>query len=178
MIFSRIPLIPQTDLICRGSDGLVRHPVEVGHIRRGGVPAIFPQTDLICRGSDGLVRHPVEVLHHRRGGAPVILSLIFTVLGESDYHKHIVKWSPASWNAVKINENGKKIKIFAPVGRPVARLVARGRPRAGMLSKTSVWGLSLELLEREREREKQKCWRRSLSLSLSRGCLAKKQHFP
>ena len=70
------------------------------------------------------------------------LSLFFTALGESDYQKHIVKWSPASWNAVKINENGKKIKIFAPVGRPVARLVARGRPRAGMLSKTSVWGLS------------------------------------
>ena len=72
-------------------------------------------------------------------------SFIFTVLGESDYHKHIVKWSPASWNTVKISENGKKIEIFAPGGRPVARLVARGRPRAGMLSKTSVWGLSLEL---------------------------------
>ena len=70
-------------------------------------------------------------------------SLFFTVLGESDYHKHIVKWSPASWNTIKIDENETQIKIFA--GRPVARLVARGRPRAGMLSKTSVWGLSLEL---------------------------------
>ena len=35
-------IIPQTDLICRGCDSLVRHPVEVGPIRRGGAPAIFP----------------------------------------------------------------------------------------------------------------------------------------
>ena len=40
-------------------------------------------------------------------------SFIFTILGESDYQKHIVKLSLASWNTVKIVENGKKKTIFS-----------------------------------------------------------------
>ena len=105
----------------------------------------IPQTN-ICRGSDGLVRHPVTIRAFRRVGH---FSLIFRVLGEYDYQKHIVKWSPASWNTVKIFENAQKVKIFAPVGRQVARPVARElgcsqKPLFGVFRRCHVFPESLQ----------------------------------
>ena len=66
----------------------------------------IPQTVLALRGSDGVGIEGAIVSAAARPRHARVFSLIFTVLGDSDYHKHKVKQQAASSNAEQYNELG------------------------------------------------------------------------
>ena len=66
----------------------------------------FPKQCLHWRGSGGFSYGWGVPLAGPSSPGVLVFTLIFTVLGASDYQKHIVKRGVASSNAEKHNENG------------------------------------------------------------------------
>ena len=78
----------------------------------------FPKQCLHWRGCGGFSYGRVAPVAGPSSPGARVFTLIFTVLGDSDYQKHIVKWSRVCSRIVKYNEQMLRFSQIASSGQP------------------------------------------------------------